>query len=274
MAKSINEATQLKNISVSFLSIVGKGANGKRVIWKSDAQAAEGAEELSVALRDVRKSEEKQIVFGVVYAPEQVDTQGEFAKAEDIEAAAYGFMKSKNVLNVDANHDFDPKAAYVAESWLIKGTDSLFDKEPEGTWCVGIKVEDAELWERVKKGELEGISMAGSAVKIKKAAEGAGIVDEMKKMLGDLIKSIKESKSSEGVKKEDAKGEDGESGTVLSKEQFEAIVKALGGVDELIDANKTLTERVEELEKSSNGKQSSAVGKGGKDADVDYSNIV
>lgn len=273
MAKDIKDATQLKDIRVSFLSIVGKGANGKKVIWKSDSQAAEGSEELSVALRDIRKSDDKQMVFGVVYAPLQVDTQGEFAKAEEIETAAYQFMKARNILNVDANHDFDPKAAYVAESWLIKGVDSLFDKEPEGTWCVGIKVEDGELWERVKKGELEGISMAGNAVKIKKAAEGAGIVEELKEMLGGLIKSIKDGKEpekKEGIKTDDTQSE---GGAAISKEQAEDIVKALGGMKELIDANKKLSERIEELEKSTGGKQSSAVG-GGKDSDVDYSNIV
>lgn len=281
MTKDKKDATQLKDMQVSFLSIVRKGANGKKIIWKSDAQAAEGAEELSVTLRDIRKSAEKQMVFGVVYAPDQVDTQGEFAKAEDIEAAAYGFMKSKNVLNVDANHDFDPKAAYVAESWIIKGADSLFDKEPEGTWCVGIKVEDAELWEQVKKGELEGISMAGSAVKIRKTAEGAGIVDELKKMLGELIKSVggndaNTQKQDDGAgEKKDGAGE-GEQGvgTAITKEQTEAIVKALGGMQELIDANKTLSERVEDLEKSTNGKQGAALGGNAKNTDVDYSDLV
>lgn len=279
MAKDKKDATQLKDMQVSFLSIVRKGANGKKIIWKSDAQAAEGAEELSVALRDIRKSDEKQMVFGVVYAPDQVDTQGEFAKAEDIEAAAYGFMKSKNVLNVDANHDFDPKTAYVAESWIIKGVDSLFDKEPEGTWCVGIKVEDAELWEQVKKGELEGISMAGAAVKIRKAMEGAGLVEELKKKIDDLMKSIKEPDKKEDSVKKDAdtqKNEsEGEKETAITKEQAESIVKALGGMQELIDANKKLSERVEELEKSTNGKQGAALGgSAGGNTDVDYSDIV
>lgn len=269
MAKSINGATRIKDISVSFLSVVGKGANGKKVIWKSGAQATEGAEELSVALRDVRKSDEKQMVFGVVYAPEQVDSQGEFALASDIEAAAYGFMKSKNVLSVDANHDFDPKAAYVAESWIIKGTDSLFDKEPEGTWCVGIKVEDAELWERVKKGELEGISMAGSAVKIKKdEKDGSGIMSKLEQLLSGLLKKEADQTGGE-VKKDD--GTEAKEGTTLSDKDAEAIAKAM---QEIVEENQKLTERIEALEKSSSGKQSSAVDGGGNDSGVDYSDIV
>lgn len=271
--KDINDATRLKDLNVSFLSLVHKGANGKKIIWKSDAAAAEGAEEHTVALRDIRKSDDKQLIYGIVYAPDQVDSQGEYAKAEDIEAAAYGFMKSRNVLNVDANHDFDPKAAYVAESWLIKGTDSLFDKEPEGTWIVGIKVEDAGLWASVKKGELEGISMAGSAVKIRKSNEGSGIVAELKEMIAGLLKGSKEKEDDQATVKKDDDVTKAD-GVNLTEEEAETLTKALGNVSELVEANKKLTERVETLEKSTGGKQSGAVDGSGNKTGVDYSAIV
>ena len=44
--------------------------------------------------------------------------------------------------------------SFVAESWITKGSDPLFPDEPEGSWAVGIRVEDESLWASVKKGEL------------------------------------------------------------------------------------------------------------------------
>lgn len=35
-------------------------------------------------------------------------------------------MKSRNMLHIDEDHGFDPKAAFVAESWIVKGVDSIF----------------------------------------------------------------------------------------------------------------------------------------------------
>src|SRR3990167_6307475 len=40
----------------------------------------------------VKSSPERRYTLGVVYEPDVVDTQGDFAKAEDIEDAAWAFM--------------------------------------------------------------------------------------------------------------------------------------------------------------------------------------
>lgn len=238
--------TELRRINVDFLSLVAKGANGKKIIYKSDGTRQQGSEDIELVVRKFCKSDEKQMVYAVVYSPDEVDSQNEFAKSDEIEAAAYQFMKSRNVLNVDANHDFDPKAAFVAESWIVKGVDSLFPNERSGSWAVGIKVEDPELWARVKKGELEGISMAGCAVKIRKD-EGGGILGKFEEMLARLLKN--ESKQEESVTKTDDK----------AVEEFLARVvkavkdEAMGGVTKTLSE---LSTRIETIEKSTAGKQS------------------
>ena len=242
--------TELKDIKVDFLSLVAKGANGKKIIYKSDGNRPQGAENIELVAKNFIKSDDRQMVYSVVYSPDEVDSQKEFAKAEEIEAAAYQFMKSRNVLNVDANHDFDPKAAYVAESWILKGVDTLFPKEREGAWAVGIKVEDPELWARVKKGELEGISMAGCAVKVRKD-EGGGILGKLEDMLGRLLKS-EPPKQEESVAKTDDKAVD---------EFLAKVVKAVKD-DAMGEVTKTLGElstRIEAIEKSTSGKQSSSL---------------
>jgi hypothetical protein len=120
-------------MKVDFLSLVSKGANGKRIVWKWGGKKPEGLEVFETPLKKITKSEEKRMVYGIVYSPDEVDSQGEYASRAEIEKAAYGFMKGLRLLNVDAQHDFDPKAAFVAESWITKGTDALFPDEPEGS---------------------------------------------------------------------------------------------------------------------------------------------
>ncbi len=253
---------ELKDIRVTFLSLVPRGANKKRIIWKS-AEAAKDGEPLEAKLKNLKKSEEKRMVYGIVYSPDQVDTQGDFAKAEEIAKAAHGFMKEALTGNVDVKHDFDPRGAYVAESWLTKGVDSLFDKEPAGSWAVGIKVESDELWEQVKKGELAGLSMAGCAVRVKKEGEGGEILAKIEEMLTKLFKGAKEADK----KPDDAKKDD------FSPEEIAELAKQLEGVGELKKENQALKKRVEELEKSTQGRQSRAADKGAAAAE-DYSDLV
>lgn len=153
----------LKNMRINFISLVPQGATGEQVIWKSAENAPAGHVALSrtIALNEIKKSEEKRMVYGIVYPVNKVDSQGDYSTAPEIEKAAYDFMKDLRVQNVDTGHNFDKAGAFVAESWLIKANDSLFPEAPMGSWAVGIRVEDDALWARVMKGEFRGLSMAG-----------------------------------------------------------------------------------------------------------------
>ncbi len=240
-------STELRDLRVEFLSLVGSGANGKKVIWKGRGGTGEPVE---VPLRSVVKSDERRMVYGIVYSPDEVDSQGEYATAAEIEGAAYGFMKGLRLLNVDADHDFDPKAAFVAESWLLKGVDSLFPKEKAGSWAVGVRVEDDALWERVKKGELSGLSMAGVAKKIKK--EEVGLLAKLEELLARLLKTADSAAQGDG---DDGGGEDGET--------VRKAAEAIRAMEELAGTVKKQEERLDALEKSTAGKQSGAADGGG-----------
>ncbi len=250
--------TELKDMKITFLSLVPKGANKKKIIWKSASNDKDG-EPLEREVKLTKVNNEQRMVYGIVYSPDQIDTQGDFAKADEIKKAAYGFMKSALTTNIDANHDFDAKDAYVAESWLTKGVDSLFEKEPEGSWAVGIKVESEDLWNSVKKGELAGISMAGRAVKVKKE-DGGDILTKIEEMLTRIFKGTE-------VKKEpDAPKDD------IKPQDITELAKQLEGVGTLKQENDDLKKRVEELEKSTNGRQSNPADK--TKTESDYSDLV
>lgn len=148
----------LKDLSVTFLSLVKAPATGKGLTLKS-AKPGERAGMFDI----VKTDDERLIAYGIVYAPDQEDSHGDTADARTIRRAAYEFMREGRLKNIDTEHSFSAQMAYVAESWLVRKGDELFPDEPEGAWAVGIQINDADLWQSLKAGELTGISLAGVA---------------------------------------------------------------------------------------------------------------
>ena len=146
----------LTNLSVSFISLVRLPATGKPLTLKGAGQRAE-------AVRIVKSDDDRMVAYGIVYAPDQVDSHGDTADAATIRRAAYEFMREGRARNVDREHSFTPEMAYVAESWLTRADDPLFPEEPEGSWAVGIQIGDPDTWKDLKSGAIAGISLAGIA---------------------------------------------------------------------------------------------------------------
>lgn len=105
---------------------------------------------------------EMQIVYGEVYVPGVPDSHNEYMTQESVYKAAHGFLKNHNVHNVDKQHDNMPTGAYVVESFIARKGDPDFI---EGSWVVGVHIPDADLWEQVKKGELNGFSLQALVTK-------------------------------------------------------------------------------------------------------------
>lgn len=182
----------LTNMDVHFISLVPAGANQRQFLAKS---ATEGAVVVEREVSILKADTVRKMVYGIVYAPNEVDTQGDAMTAEEIEKAAYGFMKANRSGQVDSDHSMVAGDGAVVESWLIRKGDVLFPEETEGAWAVGIKVTDEATWERVAKGELAGLSMAGLATPqevpgaeaaVEKDAEGLAqaFVRKVRSMMG------------------------------------------------------------------------------------------
>lgn len=148
---------KLKDLSVSFLSLVSKPATGKGLTLK----AADGQRPAAFDL--IIKNDDMQRAFGIVYSPDQEDAHGDTADALTIRRAAAEFMREGRLKNIDTEHSFTSEMAFVAETWLVRKGDKLFPDEPEGSWAVGIQINDPDLWSQLKSGELTGISLAGIA---------------------------------------------------------------------------------------------------------------
>ncbi|MDZ4776688.1 MAG: XkdF-like putative serine protease domain-containing protein [Alphaproteobacteria bacterium] len=102
--------------------------------------------------------EEQRVVIGAVYVPEQLDTHGDFMTAEEIRKGAYDYMRKADALaQIDTNHDNVRTGSYVVESFISRKGDPDF--KIEGTWVVGVHIPDDDVWEAVKRGEINGFSM-------------------------------------------------------------------------------------------------------------------
>lgn len=117
------------------------------------------------------ESNEKHMVYGAALIPDKdiYRNNGEqefyinFTK-ESIEKMSQEFMKEYRQHEVTTDHEENANEVCVTESWLV--ADSYRDKSnalgitvPEGTWMVGMKVNNIDTWERIKAGELKGFSV-------------------------------------------------------------------------------------------------------------------
>lgn len=244
---------RLKNIEVEFLSLVSSPANEIGLILKGG----------HLSMIEFKKyDEERHVAYGIVYAPERVDAQGDFADRFEIEKAAYRFMKNKNLDKVDINHSFQQvEGCYVCESWIVKEGDPYFYNMP-GAWAVGIKVENEEVWKSLKEGRLIGISMAGKAEREEVQKDAEGIV---KALVDGIKKAFKKHLKEDSMDEKEI------------KERFERIEEALKGISEKVQedlkksfdefkktmevSQKAYEERLEKLEKARHSQETGEVKK-------------
>jgi hypothetical protein len=190
-------ANELQDLKVEFISLVDRPANRKELVLKS----AKGIE----SARIVKIDDEMRRAYGIVYAPDEVDAQDDFASAATIRKAADDFMRAGSTGNVDVQHDFEKlDEVWVAESWIVRKGDALFAEE--GAWAVGIQVDNAKVWAKLKAGELAGLSLAGFG-KRKDKPEDDNVEEQVKQLearLGGLEAAIN------ALQKAEDKTEEGE----------------------------------------------------------------
>jgi hypothetical protein len=131
----------------------------------------------------VIKSEEERLVYGEVYAPLHVDTDGECMTADEIKKAAHAFLASGKVSKIDIQHNQKESGCVVVESFLARKEDP--DGFIEGSWVLGVYVPIEETWQAIKSGELNGFSFFGLAHRVPVTAN----VVVTRKMVGVTEKS-------------------------------------------------------------------------------------
>lgn len=160
MAKltNVEKATAISNARIQFVSLVDKAANKKQFLLK---KAEDGKATFVTYGRIVKANADNHYVTGIVYEPMTEDSHGNYMTEDEITKAAYYFAKNGD--KVDLQHSFEPlDGATVVENWIAKADFKIDDEEiRKGTWLMTVEVTDADIWDKIEKGEITGFSMGG-----------------------------------------------------------------------------------------------------------------
>ena len=144
-------------------------------------------------------NEEKQIASGALMVADlpifrRDETLGEYYAvftAETIEKIINKFFKQGMIHNVNLMHDSNQqvKGAYMIESFIINRKRGInpptgFEGITDGSWFGSFKVENQEVWERIKEGKFKGFSIEG-------AFDHLFYVDKEKEQINQIIEIIK-----------------------------------------------------------------------------------
>lgn len=127
-------------------------------------------------------NEEKRVVTGVAiranYPIYRNDSDlGEYYcvfEPQAIEKIVHKFMKDKNNSEVNINHSKDVSGIYLFESFILRDELRLnlpeFKDVENGSWMTSYKIDNPEVWEKIKAGDLNGysIEISGSLEKVDK----------------------------------------------------------------------------------------------------------
>lgn len=165
---------------------------------ESDFVALSKEEEVKVFL----ESEERHMVYGAALIPDKdiYRNNGEqefyisFTK-ESIEKMSQDFMKNYRQNEVTLDHEEMANDITITESWLVEDpykdkANALGINVPQGTWMVGMKVNQIDVWERVKSGELKGFSVE-SMISLEEFSKNDNKMNiETNDMFWDKLKNI------------------------------------------------------------------------------------
>lgn len=110
----------------------------------------------------------KQALF-VCMVPNEVDLHGDITSEEEVLKACHNFNKfcgTPNLFHIVKTTTFEFAESYIAPVDFELG-DKLVKK---GTWLVKVQVLSDNLWELIKSGEINGVSI-GALAKVETAEE-------------------------------------------------------------------------------------------------------
>lgn len=121
-------------------------------------------------LQILLEKEDKHIIVGCALVPDKPiyrrDGDEEFYikfSAETIEKLAHNYLANDRVYSFSTDHKDVADDVYIIETWL-KTSENDKSKDygldvPIGSWMVMAKVENEDIWNRIKEGELQGFSI-------------------------------------------------------------------------------------------------------------------
>ena len=124
------------------------------------------------------------------------DTDSEYYvyfSKETVKNCAYSFLKNNNHHKATLEHQDRVSGVLTVESWIIE--DPKVDKSKlygfelkPGTWMVKMKIENEDLWQKIKQGSIKGLSIEGYFTsKFQQMQEQEPTNEEILKALNEII---------------------------------------------------------------------------------------
>ena len=129
------------------------------------------------------------------------NTQAEYYvyfSPETVRKASELYLKHNNHHKATYEHQDRVSGVLTVESWIKEGD---MDKSkmygydlPNGTWFVKMRIDNDELWNKIKEGELKGLSIEGYFVdKMQKMSETEPTDEEILSALNEIIREMQKS---------------------------------------------------------------------------------
>ncbi len=103
----------------------------------------------------------KQVTY-VAMLPDSTDLHGDYTSAEEVRKAKESFNSSlqrANLFHMAMTDTFEVIESYIAPADMVLNSQAV----TKGTWLMTLQVKDDNLWELVKSGQVNGISIGAMA---------------------------------------------------------------------------------------------------------------
>jgi len=153
-------------LAIDCISLVSSPAIEENMVYMSKAK-----NNLTLAKIDTEKRE----IISPALIPDKniyrydADTDSDYYvyfSKDTVKNCAYSFLKNNNHHKATYQHEERVSGVLTVESWIIE--DPKMDKAnlygfqlKKGTWMVKMKIENEELWQKVKSGDIKGLSIEG-----------------------------------------------------------------------------------------------------------------
>lgn len=150
-----------EDIDNNSLGEAGEGSGEEELTEKRTKVTDDSLESFSMEVKFLKEDDEQHLVYGVVYPPDEVDSQGDWMNEVEIEKMAHNYMLSSQQLKLMHKSKVYAK---VVESFIAPVSYKM-GKETvkKGAWIMVTKILDDAVWKKVKKGEITGYSIGGKA---------------------------------------------------------------------------------------------------------------
>lgn len=114
----------------------------------------------------VKRDDDKFLVFGYASVADVEDSQGDVISIDELEKGAYLFMlhggMGAEMHEVYGVADVVESIVFTKEKLKLLG---LAEDALPPAWWIGMKVRNAETWQKIKNGDYKSFSIGGRAIR-------------------------------------------------------------------------------------------------------------